>query len=50
MGSIGQQRGRELRLPAAARKEENGRLYFDSLALLRQKRRANIAIEEWRGI
>ena len=26
---------------AAARKEENGRLYFDSLALLRQKRRDN---------
>ena len=29
---------------AAARKEENGRLYFDGLTLLCQKRRDNIAI------
>ena len=50
MGKIGQQRGRELRLPAAARKEENGRLYFDGLTLLCQIRRDNIAIEEWGGI
>lgn len=35
---------------AAARKEENGRLYFDGLTLLCQKRRDNIAIEEWRRI
>lgn len=35
---------------AAARKEENGRLYFDGLTLLWQKRRDNIAIEEWRRI
>lgn len=39
-----------LRLPAAARKEENGRLYFNGLTLLCQKRRDNIAIEEWRRI
>ena len=35
---------------AAARKEENGRPYFDGLTLLCQKRRDNIAIEEWRRI
>ena len=35
---------------AAARKEENGRLYFDGLTLLCQIRRDNIAIEEWRRI
>ena len=35
---------------AAARKEENGRLYFDGLTLLCQKRRDNIAIEERRRI
>ena len=35
---------------AAARKEENGRLYVDGLTLLCQKRRDNIAIEEWRRI
>lgn len=35
---------------AAARKEENGRLYFDGLTLLCQKRRDNIVIEEWRRI
>ena len=35
---------------AAARKEENGRLYFEALTLLCQKRRDNIAIEEWRRI
>ena len=35
---------------AAARKEENGRCYFDGLTLLCQIRRDNIAIEEWRRI
>ena len=35
---------------AAARKEENGRLYFDGVTLLCQKRRDNIAIEERRRI